>query len=317
MLTVSAVSEAERFEALSILFEHLPAGERSQQVDLAQSLADDGQLQWEGLLVARENGIVHGVCLTVAQPDGSLGVWIPIVSQAARRLHSQQQQIVAQALLDEVGRRQDRSRMAFAQCLLEATPHEAEGWLAHAGFRRMAELSFLERDLSRPLPVIQNGTFEIETFREGVNDERFADLVERSYQQSLDCPDFTGLRTGKEALLSHRATGVFHPELWQIFRGDENDLGVLLCADHPDLDAWELAYMGVVPEGRGQRLGQAMVTQALHGAKNAGRKRMQLAVDSVNTYANAVYKQSGFEEQCRRTVYLRRLAGSHQQVMDG
>lgn len=314
MLTVSSVTEADRHEALSLLFEHLPPDEKSEQTVLAQSLAHEGQLSWEGLLTARDESRLQGVCLTVTQADGSLGVWIPVIAPLARRTPSQEQAVAA-ALLQEAGRRQEQHRLPFAQCLLDETPCTAEIWLRDAGFERMAELSFLHVDLTHPLPALPEIAVETEPFTPGVNEARFAAMVERSYRESLDCPKFTGLRTGAEALESHRTSGQFRPELWHLFRTDGNDAGVLLCADHPDLDAWELAYMGVSPEARGRRLGSLMVVYAMHAAHAAGCKRLQLAVDSANRYAKNVYESVGFKEQSRRTVYLRRSGGNHQHVL--
>lgn len=314
MLTVSSVRAADRREALSLLFDHLPAAEKTEQIQFAESLADEGQLIWDGLLAARDDDGLQGACLTVAQADGSLGVWIPVVAHPARTVPSHVQAVAA-ALLSEVARRQDEQRLAFAQCLLDETPCPAERWLTDAGFERMAELSFLHRDLTQPLPMLPEHTYETESFRAGVNEQRFAAMVEASYRESLDCPKFTGLRTGVEALDSHRTTGVFHPDMWRLFRSAGSDVGVLLCADHPELESWELAYMGVSPAARGGGLGRLMVICAMHAAREAGRQRMQLAVDSANRYAIDAYKKSGFEEQCRRVVFLRRCGGSSRHVI--
>ncbi|MDA0834951.1 MAG: GNAT family N-acetyltransferase [Planctomycetota bacterium] len=315
MLTVSSVTEADRQDALALLFEHLPPAEKSDQAAMADALAEEGELSWEGLLTARDEHRLLGVCLTVIQADRSLGVWIPVIASSARRIPTLERAIAA-ALLQEVVSRQDRFDLPFAQCLLEETPSPAERWLINAGFEQMAELSFLHCDLTQPLPAVPHQSFESEVFQPGVNEARFAALVEQSYRNSLDCPKFTGLRTGAEALKSHRTTGEFRPEMWRLFRSAESDAGVLLCADHPDLDAWELAYMGVRPEARGRGLGRAMVVFAIEAAKNAGRKQLQLAVDSVNRYAKDIYETFGFTEHAHRTVYLRRRDASHQHVLD-
>jgi hypothetical protein len=134
-----------------------------------------------------------------------------------------------------------------------------------------------------------------------------ARLVERTYQGSLDCPALDGVRRIADVLEGYRAIGIFDPTRWIIARHREQDIGCLLLADHPRDHQWELVYMGVVPEARGHGWGVAIARHAQWLARQAGRKRLVLAVDAANLPAIAVYAAAGFVTWDHRSVYLRIL----------
>ena len=76
--------------------------------------------------------------------------------------------------------------------------------------------------------------------------------------------------------------------------------------EHPDQDAVELVYFGIVPEFRGQGLGRRVLSEGVRAAALTGRAVLFLAVDCGNTYANALYNELGFTELARRRVMVRR-----------
>jgi ribosomal protein S18 acetylase RimI-like enzyme len=73
----------------------------------------------------------------------------------------------------------------------------------------------------------------------------------------------------------------------------------------PDDEAWELTYLGVVPEARRRGFGISMTRHAQWLARVAGARRMTLAVDAANEPAIAVYSAAGFAAWDRRCVFLR------------
>ena len=75
--------------------------------------------------------------------------------------------------------------------------------------------------------------------------------------------------------------------------------------DHPTKDAWEVVYMGVVPDARGKGYGRAMLWHGLDEARRAGRGSVLLAVDGKNLYANRIYDDLGFIEVASRAVHVR------------
>ena len=98
---------------------------------------------------------------------------------------------------------------------------------------------------------------------------------------------------------AHRSTS------FGISCGLENtDVGCLLLADHPSQDQLELVYMGLVPSARGRGWGESSFAKLCRVARNCGRARVVLAVDSANWPALAMYRRAGFAEFERRTVMI-------------
>ena len=133
----------------------------------------------------------------------------------------------------------------------------------------------------------------------------FVRIVEGTYAGTLDCPALAELRSGEQLLEAHRATGQFHPETCCIYRTSGRDVGILLLAEHPDRDVWEVAYMGVVPESRGRGFGRAILTSAIDLVKRSGRATIEIAVDVANIPALRLYEALGFCEMRRFAVHLR------------
>ena len=103
-----------------------------------------------------------------------------------------------------------------------------------------------------------------------------ADLVERTYVNTLDVPSLDDVREIDDVLHGYEQTGVFSADRWFFIRNCDEDAGCLLLNDHPEAKQWELVYMGIVPESRGNGWGSQATRFALQLAKG-GRAR---AVDS-------------------------------------
>ena len=106
-------------------------------------------------------------------------------------------------------------------------------------------------------------------------------------------------------LEAHRATGQFNPQSCRIYRESGRDVGIVLLAEHPDRDVWEVAYLGVVPEARGRGFGRTILTCGIDLVRNTGRATMEIAVDVANIPALRLYETLGFSEIRRFAVHLR------------
>ena len=95
------------------------------------------------------------------------------------------------------------------------------------------------------------------------------------------------------------------PDQWLVFRDGGRDVGVLVFADHPEQNAWELVYMGVVAEARGRGFGREMVGIGLQSALRSGRDNLVLAVDGRNVFARRIYESFGFCGFDVKSVYVR------------
>ncbi len=132
----------------------------------------------------------------------------------------------------------------------------------------------------------------------------FERAIERSYEQSLDCPELSELRTVQDALAGHRAAGTFDSSLWWVAILNGEPVGVILLSRLPSQTGLELVYMGTAPAARGRGVGDALLERGFHCAAAAGATRVALAVDARNTHARRLYKRWGFAEVGVRDAWI-------------
>lgn len=311
MLRVVTALPTQRSAALSLLFQRDPDVERAQRVDQALAAQEAGELDFSHLLVAERDGTLVGAGLMVLQEDGCAFVWPPMTaSDPARIVNSASapgtdDAEIARALFAELHRRIDASAAWIAQAMFRLDETDDRARMAQHGFRHLTDLIFMERSLSEPLPVSPSVELACEFYSPETNHDRFVAIIERTYSGTRDCPELNGTRTGAEALASHRLTGEFDPSRWMIFKLDGQDAGVLLMASHAAQQSWEVVYMGVAPEARGQQAGRRMLLRGLRAAQRGNARAVLLAVDARNHYARMLYDDLGFTEVAIRAVHAR------------
>lgn len=304
-LRVTVAAAHRRAEALGLLFARHSESERRQAIAEILSAAAREELSLDGLLLAERNGAAVGAVLSVAQADGTMMLWPPAVAPEGREEPvAAEVECVADALLESVWRDALCGGMRMLQVLVDPEAEEDQQRLLRNGFQHVADLQFLERRLDRPLPPA--GTSELTTidFEPNVNTDRFASVLERTYVGTWDCPRLNGARTGAEALRSHQLSGRFEPSRWKLFQSAGSDVGVLLLAEHPERNACEVVYLGVVPEWRGRGFGREMVLAGLRAAQSAGYAAMTLAVDAANLPARRIYRDLGFEQTTVQRAFI-------------
>jgi len=314
MIHVKTAGHDDRRDALEMILHGGEPAPRDQQIAEMLLAVDRGELSLDGLLVARDGRHLSGAALIVMQPDGCGFLWPPAVFSPPST-NGPSAEDVADALLQAAVNRIDSANGWLSQCLLEPADTINAERLLRNGFRRLTDLEYLSRSLHEPLPSPSPGS-RLEILRRDPREHRtrFAKVIERTYQNTSDCPGLDGLRTGTEAVSGHLTTGHFLPEQWMILSDKAGEVGVLILADHPDQHAWELVYMGVVPEARGRGYGREIVQTALHSAQQSGRDRLLLAVDRQNRFARDVYEEFGFCSFDVKSVYIRPGPGVRNQA---
>jgi ribosomal protein S18 acetylase RimI-like enzyme len=118
-------------------------------------------------------------------------------------------------------------------------------------------------------------------------------------------PELEGARALDDILEGHRAAGRFVPERWQLGRvtGTPEAAAVLLMAEVPGRNVWEVIYLGLTPAARGLGFGRAVIQHALELARG-NVPRIELAVDLRNRPALRLYESAGFSPRDRRAVHL-------------
>jgi mycothiol synthase len=197
----------------------------------------------------------------------------------------------------------------LAQCLLEPGQHLQQAAFERGGFTPLAELSYLER------PLKHGSGVAAPAWPEGVTvepappsvDSAILEVLAASYEQTLDCPELTGLRDVRDILDGHRATGRHEPALWTLMRIDGRPSGVLLLNPSPLTKSIELVYLGLALNARGKGLGRHLLRHGLHLLADRDEATITLAVDDRNAPALALYLSEGFRRSLRRVAMIRPL----------
>jgi ribosomal protein S18 acetylase RimI-like enzyme len=292
-LTIAAARADERTPALHLFFADLDAQERENQVQRVLGLLARGELSTEDLLVCRDGPEIVGVMMGVALAGAAGLVWPPVALPRSDALTIEDRLIHCATL----GLRQRGCK--FAQALLGGP--DRLSCLERHGFRDITTLLYLESAVAghdrddKP----QRLRFEHYQFSPAL----FHTTLLRSYEDSLDCPELNHVRGVEEILAGYRAAGAGQPEHWWLAFYQGRPAGVVIAVAQPST-TWELAYVGLVPEMRGQGLGAELTVKALREACSAGAERMTLTVDVRNGPARRMYASLGFEEFDQRRVFL-------------
>jgi len=307
-----------RAAALQVLYQRIPYSLRSRLVVEVLREASCGQVDLSGLWVAwnRSLGLgttrlkIIGTLLTQTLAGRAAAVWAPEVLPSWWRARTAAV-LVRSALADL----QARGFRIVQAVLDESASYHGAIDLIRGGMPRVTELLYLERDTQNPLP----GSVSLDPLAEpeaipprliwrsfnAVREAEFRALLQATYTSSLDMPELEGVRSLDDIIKGHRSTGRFVPERWRLGQvpGEPDRAVVLLLAEVPDRDVWEVVYLGLTVSARGRGLGFAAIAHALDLAR-PHVSRLELAVDIRNLPALRLYESAGFVSFDRRSVHL-------------
>jgi mycothiol synthase len=294
MEIIAPARPADWNAALELALAGLAADERRLQVSNILALLHGGELDPAGIWVARAAGAIVGVVVCELLGGAAGILWKPMVRndrgpQLAVRL--------VQAGLAWCNGRGCK----LIQALLPPADADHAGPLCAAGFRYVTELQLLQHDLEG-LAAPPAGLRLVPSTE--CRAELFAEVLVRTYRDSLDCPELNGVRSVAEILAGHRAAGKDRPDLWWLACAGQEPVGILLLTELAHGFDWDLSYLGVVPEARGRGLGRALARHALAVARAWGAQHLLLAVDQRNRPAEQIYRSLGFRTREVRLVYL-------------
>ncbi len=287
-----------RVNALRLL---AAADDPSSLAELAEAidaLAGQPQPDWNGLMVIPGADGPAAAVWVQPQPGNTARLWLP-----GNTLSS------APALLD--GARQWAVKKAFSlvQAVIDSADTDAAVLLRENGFPHLVDLLYLRaatrEDGAKP-PLATAAARQQEVTFESIGQlpsPRLESIITRIQEHSRDCPGLEDVLSPPQVIEGFQHQGQFTPEHWCILRYKDQDAGVLLMAPHPQTPCWELIYMGVIPEQRGQGLGQQLVQEALSRAARHGAAQVLLSVDTRNDQARRLYTQTGFSIYAERSLY--------------
>lgn len=176
--------------------------------------------------------------------------------------------------------------------------------LADAGFRYLTALIYLTTRaphcMSGPRPAA--GLRWVSYSPE--HEQLFGDILDRSYAQSLDCPELSGLRPASDVLATHRARREFDPGLWWVALAGDDPVGVLLLNRIPPQPGLEIVYIGVAQLSRGTGVADSLLMRTASEAERCGAKFVTLAADRRNAPARKMYARWGFVETLTREAFI-------------
>ncbi|MEO1007963.1 MAG: GNAT family N-acetyltransferase [Planctomycetota bacterium] len=200
--------------------------------------------------------------------------------------------------------------------IVQSLPATEEIWavqsLEAAGWQVVGELAYLRRPIVLPDFLEESGAagaelprgVELEPVRatDATDDElrRVLEGLERSYEDTMDCPGLCGLRSTADILASHAAIGDPALAIWRVVAAGGRPEGAMLLAGLADQRCYELVYVGVSPALRQRGLGSALLRRALGTLANrlgpaaARRWSLRCAVDVANLPATRLYQRLGF-----------------------
>jgi ribosomal protein S18 acetylase RimI-like enzyme len=305
--TVACTDPLTDQDALALAAGAWPEAEAAGYARLVNEALAAGQAEQVVLAACRdERGLIASQAALVL-PGRTALVWLP--QAAGERSNVPNPRTTAERMFSAVVTALGERGVHLAQSLAAVGDIQAEELFALGGFSRGAELLYLTAE-ARTFPH-QPPELPFELAQVDANDgRRLAEVLDKTYRGTLDCPQLDALRETDDVIAGYRAVGECRQELWQIVRDQNRDVGCLLINVHPEVNHAELVYLGLAPHVRGRGWGLALVRQALWVARQLAVERLVLAVDAANWPAIGVYRQAGFEPFDRRTVWYRAISGS-------
>ena len=257
---------------------------------------------FDALVVARSAGNVIGAAWAQPHVGKTASLWMPAIEQ-----HHEQNDEIRVELLKSINRVIDLSGVTMVQALLENSQDPIRPLIIEADYHNLAELSYLALQGDSLETGESASTIEFEPYTTS-NHLRFKQTIEATYEGSLDCPEMEGRRDQEDVLAGYQAIGTSQANHWYLATSYGQELGALLLAEHED-GQFELVYMGLCPEARGQGHGDKLVAKAKHIAQEGSADRLIVAVDARNQPAQKVYARHGFTPWATRHVFVRWKGG--------
>ena len=248
-------------------------------------------------------GALSGAALAIAAPGRTAMIAISSPTSIEKAEHLGK--LIAHAVASI------RGEIDLAQALVPPEKALETHAFECAGFTRLAMLDYLER----PMPRLFAGVVSdlaagwslesIDITKPGARDEVCA-VLERTYEDTLDCPALAGMRKTSDVLDGHIRAGA-GARWWVALRDVEGRAHGLALLNPAVTDSTtELVYFGLAPEARGKGLGIALLSRAIAAVLRDRPGMIVLAVDARNTPAHALYARLGFRCVTQRLALVLR-----------
>jgi ribosomal protein S18 acetylase RimI-like enzyme len=298
----------ELASAFHLIFSYVSQEDRENRVRNALQLVQQRELDPAGVVVARGSTGLIGAMVCLPVPGASAVVWPP-QSLAGPDTQAIEDELMcyAKTWLRQRGCKLAQTLLGTHETLLAAP-------LERNGFTHTTRLWYMRHNLGlRTTTEIGDTNLTYRSYARS-DPAVFDATLLRSYEKTEDCPELNGVRTIDEILQGHRAQGVYDAERWWLASRHNQPVGVLLVAEIPEWQGWDISYVGVVPECRRAGIGRALTRFALSRARRARARQASLAVDQRNQPAWNLYRGLDFEPYDEKEVYLCFLSNNRSEL---
>jgi GNAT superfamily N-acetyltransferase len=264
-----------------------------------------GVLQLGGIFQAKYERKIVGALYSQCRPDGSVMLWVPSMTSG-----------FSSAPFYEPLEKFCRSQEAFAAVALADNnqPFDEETFCTAGQFEFLSDLVYLVSSVSQDEKIdektgekpAKGGRLRFVPISDCSADppERLVNLVSATYRQSLDFPKLMQIASVDDVLYGYRIGALFRPELWFYIQHEGKDIGVLFLTDQSS-EQFELTYMGLLEEARGNGFSKEIVQFAQSVASQWKRSLLLTSVDEKNIPACQSYLAHGFQAWDRKKVFAR------------
>ncbi|MFH1745932.1 MAG: GNAT family N-acetyltransferase [Planctomycetota bacterium] len=274
-------------------------GAAARQVQVFLDYIQSSPLEWEGFRIGTSPRW-SALALVLLLPGSTVIIMVPTPGEMG--IDQRAQRELTMFVLKQLGHR----KLNYVQALLLPEARGQRELLRATGFQHLAPLVYLERAVRYPwVPPPQVDESEWISFNKDSYDS-FAATLLATYQDSLDCPELSGLRSIEDIIAGHQSSGVFDPAMWELLRLDGTCAGCLLLSPLAKTPSVEVVYMAVVPGYRRRGLGGMLLRRALQLCRQSRARTLTLVVDDRNAPAKALYQCFAFEPTARREAWLYR-----------
>jgi len=307
MLTYHTTTRPQLPELLEILLAHLPDDLRLPRIELTfrqceqepyQESNAQPRTRYEIFHFERDGQMIGGV-FSMLRPDGTLLSLQPAVvpEEPESSLRLAYEKLIEFAI---------RHHARLIMLLVDFQQSADVLLLEWFGFAKVSDLLNLNAErmvfpTHRPTGLL--------TFRPYKNEfwDRMTALVEKTYINTHDFPQLTGLVPADSILRGYQESHIFDPSLWYFIEFQTQIIGTLLLTKIEDFEHLELTYLGLAEEFRGRGLSREIVQFAQYIAKQRNSSHLLAAVDSANIPALNTYLRCGFQIHDQKEIYVRYL----------
>ena len=321
MLTYHKTSLTQLPELLEILLAHLPEESRQPRIEQTCRLYEQELIQSalpeqaaqpknlpEGLRLEptkheifhfERNGEMIGGCFAMLRPDGTV---LAIQPAALPSEPESSSRLIYETIFECAAKIQARLIMV----LVDHQQSADETQFAALGFEKVSELLNLNADWTTfpnqcPANRLRFVPYENTQWPEMV------EVVEKTYENTLDFPRLTGLVPAEQILRGYQESHIFETSLWFFIEYQSKIIGALLLTQLESAEHLELTYVGLLQPYRGLGFAREIVQFSQFIASERDCTHLIVAVDAANTPALNAYMHSGFHMHDQKEIFVRFL----------